>query len=378
MLFTDITGYYENIALEIVASDLRQLGVPENIVVALSTMLNKWAQSPGRSIPQGQSASDILGKVYLNTIDNTLRNNGIQHVRYVDDFRVFARSEHDAKQSLLLLSQLMRQRGLSLQTAKTTILNAADARAKIEELTRVIHEVRGQFIERARELFIVSPYPPLNEIEAFIRGSESINDTPIVIIREAYQNHFVDNYSAENFNKSLFHFLINRLGRVGDSYATNHCFDFLYHQPQETRDVLEYIARSTPICDWDDRLADFLDSPFAIYHYQCYQILEWRYRDDTVLRDRILAHCRKFAFDNNYPIYLRSIARALLGRQGNLADLERFMQIYPQTNSPLEQSELLCCLERLEQNRRNGFASRFRSDNNLNELAYRWLRRPPQ
>jgi hypothetical protein len=130
VLFTDVTGYYENVSLEILASDLRQLGVPDNVVVALSGMLNRWAQSPARSIPQGHSASDILGKVYLNPVDESLRNRGSTHVRYVDDFRIFARSENDAKHQLLLLAQDLRQRGLSLQTAKTEIrrIDSIDSR----------------------------------------------------------------------------------------------------------------------------------------------------------------------------------------------------------------------------------------------------------
>ncbi len=378
VLFTDVTGYYENVSLEILASDLRQLGVPDNVVVALSGMLNRWAQSPARSIPQGHSASDILGKVYLNPVDESLRNRGATHVRYVDDFRIFARSENDAKHQLLLLAQDLRTRGLSLQTAKTEILDIDTARLKIEELTRLIHETRHQFVERARELFLVSEYPPLYEIEALISGSENINETPIVVIREAFDRHYINNYEQTSFNKSLFHFLINRLRHVGDSHAADRCFELLALQPQETSNILTYLEQTTGVPFWDERISAFFDSADAIYNYQIYEMLEWRYRDDTRLADGLLAHCRTLAFDNNRPGYLRSFARALLARNASIADLERFMQTYPSANSDLEQAELLCCLSSLETQRRNSFVSRVRGDNRLNELARNRLRNQPE
>ena len=62
---TDITAFYDNIALNVLASDLRDAAVPEALVKLISECLNRWSMIKGRGIPQGLSASDFLAKVYL-------------------------------------------------------------------------------------------------------------------------------------------------------------------------------------------------------------------------------------------------------------------------------------------------------------------------
>ena len=80
------------------------MGVDRHVVALLSTCLNRWSSGNGRGIPQGISASDILGKVYLNSIDLALRELGFVHLRYVDDIRIFCQNEVEAKIALLKLA----------------------------------------------------------------------------------------------------------------------------------------------------------------------------------------------------------------------------------------------------------------------------------
>jgi hypothetical protein len=67
VVMADITAFYENIDLGLLLSDLIEA------INQISSCLNKWAQVQGRGIPQGQSPSDILAKLYLNSIDQTLK-----------------------------------------------------------------------------------------------------------------------------------------------------------------------------------------------------------------------------------------------------------------------------------------------------------------
>jgi hypothetical protein len=97
----DISSFYENIDISLLVSDLRDTGAPPAAIDQLSVCLNRWSQVPGRGIPQGQSSSDILGKLYLNNIDQVLKSMGYSHLRYVDDIRVFCGSEVEAKKSSL-------------------------------------------------------------------------------------------------------------------------------------------------------------------------------------------------------------------------------------------------------------------------------------
>ncbi|MBM3790997.1 MAG: hypothetical protein FJW35_11710 [Acidobacteria bacterium] len=116
VLFTDIAGFYDNVDLGILHSDLNALSVDPDLLSILMRCLNRWSRPRGRGIPQGYSASDLLAKLYLNPVDQGLKNSGFSHLRYVDDIRVFCSSKLEAKRALLRVTDLLRQRGLIPQS----------------------------------------------------------------------------------------------------------------------------------------------------------------------------------------------------------------------------------------------------------------------
>ena len=128
VVFADISAFYENIDLNRLASDLRALNLGAELIDLPSKCLRRWSQPRDKGVPQGLSASDLLAKVYQDPIDRGLRNAGFKHLRYVDDIR---RSSLEAKRGLLTLNELLRVRGLNVQTAKTEILRTDEARKKI-------------------------------------------------------------------------------------------------------------------------------------------------------------------------------------------------------------------------------------------------------
>src|SRR5205814_4488384 len=88
VVFADIAGFYENIDLPRLRSDLAALGVDQTLLdEVLMPSLNRWSHPRGKGIPQGYSASDILAKIYIAPVDRGLRNAGFTHLRYVDDMR---------------------------------------------------------------------------------------------------------------------------------------------------------------------------------------------------------------------------------------------------------------------------------------------------
>jgi hypothetical protein len=144
-VLTDITGFYENIDLDVLFSDLRSLGCDASVVQLLQTCLYRWCIVPGRGVPQGVSPSDILAKVYMNPIDQTVTDMGINYIRYVDDMRIFAMGVPACKKALMFLTQALRRRGLNLQSAKTVILPSAIARTKIEGIAPIIGAVQKKY-----------------------------------------------------------------------------------------------------------------------------------------------------------------------------------------------------------------------------------------
>jgi hypothetical protein len=126
---TDIADFYPRIyhhrlvnALE-AASD----GTMKDYIRALEKMLTRFSGGTSYGIPVGPPASRLLGEAVLIDVDSTLLSFGIDFIRYVDDYIIFANRVQDAEYGIRTLGEtLFRNHGLTLQTAKTKISSAAD------------------------------------------------------------------------------------------------------------------------------------------------------------------------------------------------------------------------------------------------------------
>lgn len=80
-------------------------------------------------IPVGPYASRLLAEALLIDVDTQLKTSGVEFVRWVDDFVIFAKSEYEAQSILFTLGEwLYTRHGLTLQSAKTQILTIASYR----------------------------------------------------------------------------------------------------------------------------------------------------------------------------------------------------------------------------------------------------------
>ena len=123
-----------------------------------------------------------------------------------------------------------------------------------------------------------------------------------------FQERFIE--ATGPFNKTLFHFLLNRLGAQADPFAVDYCLQqFAAHQ-QETQGLLDYIRQVGAVEKAFPALERFLDSPDCIYDYQTYQIYRWLYSLDVLPNAGLVAIARRLTFDNARPSYLRAVCRA--------------------------------------------------------------------
>jgi hypothetical protein len=370
VLFADISAFYENVDLPRLASDLRRVGVEAQIMTPLSGCLNRWAQPREKGIPQGYSAADILAKLYLEPVDETLLNEGFSHLRYVDDIRVFCRDGLEAKRALLRLSELLRTRGLNLQSAKTYILSAAEAAVEIDGVAPIIAAIQGELKdELLREYAMAGPYATLSELERI--ASAHPERPPVEVLERAFQSHFLD-ADDEDFNKTLFHYLLTRLGQVGSRIALDYCLSLFAKRPEETKPVLSYCAKIGLSRENESQILQFLASEEAIYDYQNFLILRFFFEGHR-FPDTLLQQVRRIIRDRNSPRWLRSYAAAILGEAGTPADLENLEANYPSCGDDLERSEIVCSLRRMEAGRRNAFIGRARQDGPLVERAAKWV-----
>ncbi len=355
VVITDVTGFYENIALQRLASDLNQMGIDGEIISLLSKCLNLWAQVEGRGIPQGNSASDVLAKVYLNPTDHQMIESGFTVSRYVDDIRIFCTSDAEAKRALIVLTQSLRRRGLNLQAAKTKMLVASDAIREIDGVIPHIEAARDSFIREVREMAgEVNPYLTLEQSEQLIEIRKP--GVPIENLRNQFQAYFMER--SIDFDKSLFHFLLNRLGNHGDNFAADYCLSILSEHPEETGVILSYLEKIGVTTEHLLRLEQFLRSEEAVYEYQVYQILEFAMDQNAEKAPGLLSLIRQIAFDRGRPDYLRAVARVVIGKLGTVGDLELIEASFATAAPGLDRAQVLCALGRMERGRRNGFLAR--------------------
>jgi hypothetical protein len=368
-VLTDITGFYENIELDVLFSDLRSLGCDASVVQLLQTCLYRWCSVSGRGLPQGVSPSDILAKVYMNPIDQTVVDMGINYIRYVDDMRIFAMEVPECKKALMFLSQALRRRGLNLQSAKTVILPAKVARTKIEGIAPILGAVQKKYKDLLAEMVEeIGPYATIAEIET----SVSPDDAPLEVVHEAFRENFIE--GTEPFNKTLFHFLLNRLGAQGDPYAVDYCLNQFKVHPQETEAVLDYLRKAGTHDKTFPALETFLTSSDCIYDYQMYQIYQWLNSLGQPPSAGLIGIARRITFDNARPSYLRAVCRTVLQDHGTTADLDRLEVSYGSIHDDLERAQVLVSLKRMEIGRRNAFYGRVGGDGPLCGRAVRLVK----
>ena len=335
VITTDISSYYENINIGTLISDLKSVEVNDNIANLLSKCLNRWAQSMGKGIPQGYTPSDLLGKLYLNSVDLNFREKGYDHLRYVDDIRIFCKNEVEAKKALVDLTELLSKRGLNLQSAKTKIHTSDEARTIIDRVESKLRPIKKNFSAK---------------VDALLEQTEE--DTPIEVLKQAFQKYFIE-AEEKNFDKTLFHFLINRLKT----------------RPEETEHILKYLQSIGAIHQIEDSVVEFLQSAHAVYLYQNYQILEWFSEHIQNPSTDLLGIARQMAFDNSQPKYLKTVSRKLVGEFGTNADFERLESLYSELDDEIEKCDIICCLKNMELSRRNSFFARAQHDGNLIQIA---------
>lgn len=371
VVVADIAGYYELVDLSTLRSDLNGLGVDGETLKLLMECLHRWTRVQRRGIPQGHSPSDILGKLYLNAVDQTLRAEGLSHIRWVDDFRVFCTSEAEARRALLVLSRALGRRGLVIQSAKTRLLPAASARAKFNEVSGLLRPLLQDFAQELVDAGVLdAPYVPVWEIDDILE--QLADDTPVEVIRQAYHEHFVT--AADPFRKTLFHFLLARLGAAGDTEHLDHILDVLGPHPEESDYIAKYAAAVDAVGAFEDRYVMLCGQGLLPYDYQFYQVLRWRLGEPGEINPQLYALAREAALEPGRPWFVRACARAVIGRWGPPEDLEALEHRYGDASSDLERAEIACTLIRMETGRRNAFLGRAAGDGDLTSRAVRAVR----
>ncbi len=125
----DLAAFYETISHRALQTIVAPSGGGNELWSLIREWLCVWTSEQGgipvdHGIPQGPMASDFLAEVFLLPLDEAMKRTGIPYIRYVDDIRVLAKSEEEARRAAIVLEIECRRWSLIPQGSKFKVSHA--------------------------------------------------------------------------------------------------------------------------------------------------------------------------------------------------------------------------------------------------------------
>jgi RNA-directed DNA polymerase len=126
----DLRHYFDTIPQPALMRRVRERIADGRVLALLDSFLTQdvldglstW--TPEAGTPQGAVISPVLANLYLDPLDHVMAAEGVEMVRYADDFVLLCRSEADAQRALTRVAAWTQTAGLTLHPEKTRIVDA--------------------------------------------------------------------------------------------------------------------------------------------------------------------------------------------------------------------------------------------------------------
>lgn len=235
---TDISDFYSRIYHHRLENALRAATTSTSHVNALMGMLSGWNGTETYGIPVGCAPSRLLAEITLSDVDEALLANGIDFIRFNDDYRIFAANHTQAYQKLAFLAEtLFRNHGLSLQPQKTSAYDALSFRERYlaTPLDREMDSLHARFQELLEELGLENWYEEIDYDDLTADQQELVNALNLVeLFREEAESNEPD--------MPVIRFCLRRLGQLGDEGAVEIIFNNLESITPAFVDVIKYFS----------------------------------------------------------------------------------------------------------------------------------------
>jgi len=135
ILYCDIADFYNQIYHHTIENQLIESGFPNQETKWIIRLLGSTTAGVSRGIPVGPHPAHLLAEASMIPIDNSLKAQGIDFIRYVDDIIVFCESEKDAQLKLArIATTLDKQQRLILQRHKTKIYSTIEFKSLCSDM----------------------------------------------------------------------------------------------------------------------------------------------------------------------------------------------------------------------------------------------------
>lgn len=263
----------------------------------------------------------------------------IIYLRYVDDIRIFTKSEPQARKALADLIVKMREMGLYIASGKTKIKSTSD-------VMRELMKGRNQ----------------IKEIEADI---DSANPDRMNQAAEKMKNFFLQLVDEpQELNDRLFRFCINRFKRLFISglgmdiheRVIQEVVNRLGIMPESTNIFVDYLSLFSDNEFVQESALDFLESPYNIYPWQEMYLLELLVRVNLTPDIRIRANQYAYSvIETNKHVACKAKAYLILGKNGTYADRRDVRSHYHQEECEIVKRSIIVAMQEMKTSERNNF-----------------------
>lgn len=137
----DLAAYYDTISHDLLLSTVYPGTRNSARTRSVVSWLNGWAtQRAGwpvtHGIPQGPIASDLLAEAFMLPVDEWMKGRHA-YIRYVDDIRIFGKTELEVLEGVRDLERMMRDRGLVPQSKKFEVIKAKSVKQALGSLPSI-------------------------------------------------------------------------------------------------------------------------------------------------------------------------------------------------------------------------------------------------
>ena len=168
----DLTACYDSLDHGVLRHFLGKIGCDEEFCSRLTHWLSIWTATDhdiyhNHGIPQGPLSSGLLSEVVLQHFDaNRGKSKTVRYLRYVDDIRLFAKTEKELRLMLIRLDKLSKDVGLFPQSAKISIHRVTNIE---EELKSVSHPIESSIgkdsVDQEKLRHRISVLTPRHKVE---------------------------------------------------------------------------------------------------------------------------------------------------------------------------------------------------------------------
>jgi len=302
-LKTDVATYFNSVYHHDLVGMVRDISWAEADVAALGQFLREI--NGGRSLdclPQGLHPCKVLGSEFLRFVDHSHRVRSEVGVRFLDDIQLFASKPETLVGDLVALQELLGEKGLSLNEAKTALgeIKDVDIPQAVDRVKRGLLKIRQVVVAHAS-----------GAVTGYSLSTAQLSPEQIEYLLNLIENPDIDEADAE---------LVLVLLREHEDRVLPKVFEVLGKYPGLTRNLYQYARVAQDREGTADLMVRFLKEGSNITEYQLFWLckLAEDFLDETKKYGELLS----LAFDHaNATVVSRAKVLEIPGKRFGLPEL---------------------------------------------------------